>query len=61
MLRVNNDYRLEFVDDCKWKSETMLSWSEADIQKMLSDAESILLDTAKHLRLPVEVIMATVK
>ena len=43
------------MDDREWKSECMMSWSETDIQKMLSDAENILLDTAKHLRLPVEV------
>ena len=55
LLRVDNDYRLRFVDDKEWKSECMLSWSEADIQAMLTDAQGILLDTAQHLRLPVQV------
>ena len=54
LLRVNDDYNLEFVDDRQWKSDCMLGWTEAQISQLLKDAEAVLLDTAKHLRLPVK-------
>ena len=47
--------RLEFVLDQQWKSAIMHSWSEADIQSVLDAAASALLETADHLRLPVQV------
>ena len=59
-LRVGDDYRLEFVSDAAWKSECMLRWSDAAIQRVLSNAEALLLDTAKHLRLPVKACPALV-
>lgn len=56
LLRVNEAYNLEFVRDTEWKSNCMLSWSECDIRKVLDQAQSVLLETARHLRLPVKVI-----
>lgn len=55
MLRINRDYRLEFVDDSRWMSEFMQSWSQEDVKHVLDEAATVLLDTAKHLRLPVKV------
>ena len=55
LLRINRDYRLEFVDDSCWMSEFMQSWSQGDVEHVLDEAATVLLDTAKHLRLPVKV------
>ena len=55
LLRINKDYRLEFVDDSLWMSEFMQSWSKEDVKHVLDEASTVLLDTAKHLRLPVKV------
>ena len=58
LLRVGpgKDRRLEFVPDEEWKSTFMMSWSERDIQKLLKDAEALLLEGATRLRLPVTVM-----
>ena len=55
LLRVSScrDKRLEFVPDEEWKSPTMQSWSEAEIQTVLDAAGTALMETADHLRLPV--------
>ena len=55
LLRVNKHLRLEFVPDHKWKTPIMRSWEEHDVQHVLSEAENMLLDTARYLRLPVKV------
>jgi hypothetical protein len=47
--------RLEFVPDDSWKSAAMMSWADADIARLLSDAERVLAETAHRLRLPVQV------
>ena len=54
LLRVNEDYRLQFVDDSNWMSPMMLSWSKQNVDILLDKAASVLLDTAEHLRLPVK-------
>lgn len=46
---------LRFVPEAEWKSAFMLSWPEEVIQDLLSDAISVLLETAYRLRLPVKV------
>ncbi len=56
LLRVRNeDMRLEFVPDSEWKTPTMLAWCEQDIQQMLDDAQTILMEGAARLSLPVQV------
>jgi IMP-specific 5'-nucleotidase len=55
LLRVRGaDKRLVFVPDEEWKSEYMMSWRQADIDKLLSQAEASLVDSAHYLRLPVK-------
>lgn len=56
LLRVGRDYRLEFVPDTDWMSSCMLSWAGSDICRVLDEAQAVLRDTAKQLRLPVKVI-----
>lgn len=47
--------RLEFVPDEDWKSTAMMSWADAEIARLLTDAERVLAETAHRLRLPVQV------
>lgn len=57
LLRVTTpERRLEFVPDAEWKSPYMMSWKESDIAALLDDAEALLLEGARRLRLPVEVV-----
>jgi IMP and pyridine-specific 5'-nucleotidase len=57
LLRVAGpDRRLEFVPDEEWKSPYMMSWTEEDINELLQDAETLLLEGASRLRLPVTVM-----
>ncbi|KAH7622210.1 putative IMP-specific 5'-nucleotidase 1 [Nannochloris sp. 'desiccata'] len=57
LLRVAGpDRRLEFVPDKEWKSPFMMSWTETDIKELLHDAETLLLEGASRLRLPVTVM-----
>lgn len=55
LLRVNDSYSLEFVDDKDWMSAMMLCWTKDNVKKLLDEAEMVLLSTAQHLRLPVRV------
>lgn len=48
--------KLEFVPDEQWKSRYMMSWRQEEIDELLTKAESMLLDGAARLRLPVEVL-----
>ncbi|KAI7845135.1 hypothetical protein COHA_001180 [Chlorella ohadii] len=57
LLRVAGpDKRLQFVPDAEWKSQFMQSWTEAQCQRLLDDAERLLLEGAHRLRLPVQVL-----
>lgn len=56
LLRVNNQYKLEFVPDELWKSEDMLAWSEDDVTALLDNAERSLKSAAARLRVPIEII-----
>ncbi|KAH9327287.1 hypothetical protein KI387_007465, partial [Taxus chinensis] len=56
LLRVNDNYHLEFVEDKLWKSEDMLRWKEKDIQKLLDDAQCALKSASARLHLPVEIV-----
>lgn len=56
LLRVDNNYHLEFVEDKLWKSEDMFLWKEQDIQKLLDDAECALRSASARLHLPVEIV-----
>jgi IMP and pyridine-specific 5'-nucleotidase len=56
LLRVRpEDMRLDFVPEPEWKTPTMLGWCEEEIQKMLDEAQTILLEGAARLRVPVQV------
>lgn len=39
LLAVNEQYRLEFVDDALWKLDNMLEWREEEVTELLDDAE----------------------
>lgn len=56
LLKVDNNYHLEFVEDKLWKSEDMFLWKEQDIQKLLDDAECALRSASARLHLPVEIV-----
>ncbi|XP_024394902.1 IMP-specific 5'-nucleotidase 1 [Physcomitrium patens] len=56
LLRVNEDYRLEFVPDDLWMSPDMLQWSDSDVQELLDDAECSLRSAAARLRVPIEIV-----
>lgn len=56
LLKVNDCYRLEFVQDKLWKSKDMLEWPEDDVHELLSDAECALKSAAARLRVPVEIV-----
>ncbi|XP_057831128.2 IMP-specific 5'-nucleotidase 1 isoform X2 [Cryptomeria japonica] len=56
LLRVNDNYGLEFVEDKLWQSEDMLHWKEQDIQKLLDDAQCALKSASARLHLPVEIV-----
>lgn len=58
LLRVgpSPDRRLQFVEDEEWKSPYMMSWTDDDVKTVLDNAEALLVSTAAHLRLPVDVV-----
>eukprot|EP00240_Pyramimonas_obovata_P004590 CAMPEP_0118940852 /NCGR_PEP_ID=MMETSP1169-20130426/32495_1 /TAXON_ID=36882 /ORGANISM="Pyramimonas obovata, Strain CCMP722" /LENGTH=398 /DNA_ID=CAMNT_0006885469 /DNA_START=467 /DNA_END=1663 /DNA_ORIENTATION=+ len=56
LLRLTPTYRLEFVEEHKWRLPSMLLWGEEDVTNLLDDAEAILTSNATRLRLPVKVI-----
>lgn len=56
LLKVNADYKLEFVRDDLWMSPDMLQWSEHDVNALLSDAECALRSGAARLRIPIEIV-----
>ena len=56
LLRVSPNFRLEFVEEEDWKSPEMVAWRQEDIDELLTKAESMLLDGAARLRLPVDVL-----
>jgi len=55
LLRLTPSYRLEFVEE-QWRLPSMLLWDERTVEKLLDDAQALLLATAVRLRLPVKVI-----
>lgn len=58
LLRVgpSPDRRLQFVEDEEWKSPYMMSWTDDDVKIVLDNAQALLVSTAAHLRLPVDVV-----
>ena len=46
------------MPDELWKSKQMQSWTHKDIQFVLDSAESLLIDCASSLRVPVSVCSA---
>eukprot|EP00197_Chlamydomonas_leiostraca_P009671 CAMPEP_0202866692 /NCGR_PEP_ID=MMETSP1391-20130828/8306_1 /ASSEMBLY_ACC=CAM_ASM_000867 /TAXON_ID=1034604 /ORGANISM="Chlamydomonas leiostraca, Strain SAG 11-49" /LENGTH=452 /DNA_ID=CAMNT_0049546665 /DNA_START=324 /DNA_END=1683 /DNA_ORIENTATION=+ len=53
------DKRLEFVPEDQWQTPPMQGWNEEDISAMLASAEGLLLEGAKRLALPVQLIRKT--
>jgi IMP and pyridine-specific 5'-nucleotidase len=56
LLRVNSNYRLEFVPDEIWKPEDMLAWREEEVTELLDTAERSLKSAAARLRLPIDIV-----
>lgn len=56
LLRVTEEYGLEFVPDEEWQSQAMRAWEEKDIEELLSEAQNVLLETASYLRLEVQLL-----
>lgn len=56
LLRVNSQYKLEFVPDELWKSPDMLAWSEDDVTELLDNAERSLKSAAARLRVPIDIV-----
>jgi len=57
LLRVNDDYRLEFVPSEEWHSEHMYDWRDnEDVRVFLNRAENFLISYAKHLNVQVDVL-----
>ena len=54
-MRLTPEYRLEFVEEHKWRLPSMLLWDEEQVTTLLDDAEAILTSNAARLRLPVKV------
>ena len=52
LLKINDDYRLEFVPREKWVTCAMM-WNDAEVEHLLNRAQEILLDTADKLKVPV--------
>ncbi|KAJ7541283.1 hypothetical protein O6H91_10G052300 [Diphasiastrum complanatum] len=56
LLKVDDNYRLEFVPDEFWKSTEMNGWSEDDVQTLLDDAERALRSAAARLKLEINLV-----
>lgn len=56
LLNVVDDYRLAFVPEERWQSEVMREWREEDIDELLCEAQSVLLETASYLQLDVQLL-----
>lgn len=56
LLRVNAQYRLEFIHDELWQSPDMLAWKEEDIKDLLDNAEKALRAAASRLRVPINIV-----
>ena len=57
LLRVNDDYRLEFVPSEEWHTEHMYDWRDnEDVRVFLNRAENFLISYAKHLSVEVDVL-----
>ena len=52
LLKINEEYRLEFIPRAEWVSCGMM-WDEGEIETLLDNAESVLLQTAEKLNVPV--------
>jgi IMP and pyridine-specific 5'-nucleotidase len=48
--------RLEFVPEGQWRTPEMAAWREEDIQALLDEGQTILVEGAARLRLPVSVL-----
>lgn len=49
-------FGLEFVPEDEWRTETMRSWKDEDIQQLLDEAQALLVEGAARLCLPVQMI-----
>jgi len=56
LLNVTPEYHLEFVPGQQWKCDYMMSWKEDDIAATLDAAETLLVENAKLLQIPVQLI-----
>eukprot|EP00239_Pterosperma_sp_CCMP1384_P011567 CAMPEP_0197863058 /NCGR_PEP_ID=MMETSP1438-20131217/40237_1 /TAXON_ID=1461541 /ORGANISM="Pterosperma sp., Strain CCMP1384" /LENGTH=408 /DNA_ID=CAMNT_0043480803 /DNA_START=334 /DNA_END=1557 /DNA_ORIENTATION=+ len=51
LLRIREDYRLEFVDDDLWVTPK-LHFKEEDVEQLLNDGQRVLVDACNRLRVP---------
>lgn len=56
LLRTTPDYRLQFIDDHEWKTETMKCWNQSDISNLLDIAQERLTFMSKKLGIDIRVI-----
>jgi len=54
LLKIGEDYRLSFIPRSEWMSDILFAWDEGDIEALLDKAQSILLETAAKLKVPVK-------
>jgi len=52
LLKIDDDYRLYFIPRSEWISCAMM-WDDQEIEMLLDKAQSVLLDTAEKLKVPV--------
>jgi IMP and pyridine-specific 5'-nucleotidase len=56
LLRLDANFRLEFVPPEQWQLPEMLAWTQADVDALLDTAEAALLRESEALQLPVELV-----
>lgn len=56
LLRPDENWRLQLIDPTLWQSPEMLSYKQADVEAVLDQAQSLLLESAERLGMKVELV-----
>lgn len=56
LLRPNSEWRLQMVDPQQWQTPEMLSYKQSDVEALLDQAQSLLLESAERLGMKVELV-----
>lgn len=56
LLKIGEDYRLSFIPRSEWMSDILFAWDEGEIEDFLDKAQTILLERAAKLQVPVRLI-----